>query len=446
MPVSSAIDRPADPLLRGEYFYGNPCGGSSDSCRWTYPGATGFPASARVASQSDVVVGVEVAYAAPSAPRPVQPIEPVGGSPACLKDSECPPTEVCQQGVCVDLAPPVPIPGAVYGITKLYCADAVQVAMGANTPTATVPTSFDAPTGIGVSTGTLSAPAGAYALDGFQIVFTSDGATQLAATYRRFAHDQNSRTRTVTAFLPSKPSPSSQSDSVGCYRSSNDLYLSGVDQAETQTGWSISAGGHMPQLGSLSLGCTDYTNVFQMPDAQKVACCLGRGGGCWWGGYTPQSKKCDDVMAKYCRPLCSGGTCADQACNCLGSPLAVDGVAQCFDTRCANNTGAYRTGVMSVDSQCPGKGLTCAELAALGGGAYVAVGVRPPTGCGGSPDEPSGGGLVWLEKNPIWAVVFVVFVILLAFALMPSGGGPRSRDGPKLPPGALPALPPLAGI
>jgi hypothetical protein len=195
--------------------------------------------------------------------------------------------------------------------------------------------------------------------------------------------------------------------------------------------------------GDVASGITG--DVFLTPDDRKVACCLRKIYGCL-DGYYPQSKKCDDFMAKHCSPLCSGGACADPACNCLGSPLAADGVAQCFDARCVNKTQAYRTKAMSDDSKCPGKNLTCAEFAALGSRANVAQGVQLPTGCGGSPDQPGGGIIDWLKKNPNWAVVFIVFVILLAFALMPSGGGSGSRRDPKLPPGALPPLPPLTTV
>ena len=440
--------RPDDPLLRGDVardiFGGNQCGNTADNCKWSYGGQTGFPSSAQ-APQTDVVVGVEVAYVAPGTQPALTPLAPVGGSPECLTSGDCPYGHDCVNGACTQPAPPIVVPGAVYGITKIYCADAAQVATGNNTATSTVATGISAPSG--AKTGTLSAQRGAYALDGFQIVYTSEGATQVAASYRPFAHAQGSGSRALTAFLPAQATHSSQSVTLGCYSGTADLYLSGLDEAETDSGWSLSVGGGAPpQLGALSLGCTDYTDVFQMPDAQKVACCLGKGTGCWWGGYDPQSKKCDEIMAKYCRPLCAGGTCADPACNCLGSPLAADGVAQCFDARCANSTGAYRTKAMSNDPNCPGKNLTCAGFAALGSGAYVAQGVQPPTGCGGSPDPPGGGVVAWLKKDPIRAVVFIVFVILLAFALLPDGSGAGSRRVPKLPPGALPTLPPLATV
>lgn len=435
-------ERPSDPLLRGADTAYRFCGGTTDNCSWRYSGSTGYPVRAS-ASQSDVVVGVEVAYADPSQTPPVAPITPVGGSPGC------PPSEVCRHGARVDPPPPpIQVPGAVYGITKLYCADAEQVASGDNAPTSTVDTNLGVPTGTtGVLTGKLQAPTGAFALDGFQLYYGSDGATQIAASYRPFAHNQGTSTRSLTGFLPSQASKSSTSRILlGCYNSQGDLYLSGADQAETSSYMALSVGGFTPQLGSLGLECTDYTDVFQMPDSKKVACCLGTGSGCWWGQYFPQTEKCDDIMMKYCRPLCSGGTCADPACGCLGSPLAADGVAQCFDARCADDTGAYRTRNMK-QSDCKGKkSLTCKEWAALGGGTNVAKGVPLPSGCGGPPDTPSGGIIEWLEKNPSWAVVFIVFVILLAFALMPSGGGGGARRVPKLPPGALPTLPPLTTV
>lgn len=443
----------ADALLRpGEAsnesfggYYGVGCGGTTDSCKWNYPGSTGMAVSGQ-APQADVVVGVTVVYAAPYTTTPSNPIIPVGGSPACVHNSNCAVGMDCVGGVCVTPAPPVIIPGVVYGVTQLLCASAEKVASGSNTPTKTVDLSVKVPLGSKVLTATLSAASGAYALDGFSIAYSDDGATQLAATYRQFAHGVPAGSRTQTAYLPATATAGSLQATIGCSSSSYDLYLSGLGEAQSSSSWSMSVAGFVPQVGALNVGCTDFSDVFQMPDKNMVACCKGGGHNCWWGpgkGYLPQTKACDAVMAQHCRPLCAGGSCTDPACNCLGSPLAADGTAQCFDAGCADDSSAYRTKSMYNDPKCPGKNLTCAEYAALGA-ANVAKGVVLPMGCGGSPGPPPAGGGIfgWLKKNPIWAVVFVVFVILLAFALMPSSGG-GSGKVPKLPPGALPKLPSL---
>jgi hypothetical protein len=397
-----------------EYFGGYRAAGcnSDDACVWDYPGETTVTHTA-AASRTDVAVGVTIVYTEP----------------------------YTQEGKS--------FPGVVV-ITQLLCAAATAVAKGENTPTSTIGVAdtggararmhTSMATGEGGVTLDLVASPGNYALDGFKIAhLPTGGATQLAVTFRHFAHNEPAAGRASSRWYPYTATEGSQNAEIGCSSSSSDLYLSDITWAGTDN--------TPTTIGHLRAGCTDYADAFQMPTAGMVACCKGGGENCWWGpggGYYPQSAACDAVMSKYCPPLCSGGSCTDSACNCLGSPLAADGTAQCFDARCADNASAYRTAAMSKDPKCPGESLTCAEFAVLGPSG-VAKGAVLPSGCPGPPaPPPSGGILAWLQKNPTWAIIFVVFLILAAFALAPpSSGRGRSR---KLPPGALPELPSLGEI
>ena len=236
----------------------------------------------------------------------------------------------------------------------------------------------------------------------------------------------------------SKPPPSQyKSVTLGCSDSSGgkSLFLSGIVQKQTGSSGQLQSG----ELGYLGLQCADYKNVFNMSDAAKTTCCIGSGSGCYWGDYRPGTKPCDEFMAKHCAPLCSEGSCTDPVCGCIGSILSTS--AQCFDTKCRDEP-AYRTKSMSQSMDCKGKVLTCDQLAALGP-SNVATGVTLPTGCGSPPPPPSEQGwLAWLKNNPVWAVVFVVFVILLAFALKP----PKQSKRTLPPPGALPPLPSLSDV
>jgi len=412
--------------------YGVPsCGGSS----WSYPGPTGMAVNGQ-AGPADVVVGLEVYYYAPYTPPSPFLDASLGGDSSCQASDG----EVCYGGRCG--TPPPEVPGAVLGVSKLLCAGAEQVAQGRNAPdpAKTVDLGLTPPVvpHASVESATLAAPEGAYALDGARIVYSDGGATQLAASYRPFAQSVSERYRGLTGFLPSQASAvHTQTADIGCCPVGSDLYLWGLASARTEASpHSLPPG--FAALGALAVACQSYSDLFQMPGGKKLECCLGkRSWQCW--GYSPQSEKCDQALAAYCQPLCAGGVCADPVCSCLGSLVAADGVAQCFDSRCAGNPGAYKTAAMTA-AACRGKSLSCEEWTALG--KYVAPGVPIPSGCTG-PAPPSGGSVAaWLEKNPLILAAIVVFLIIVAFAAMYS----PEEAAPKLPLGALPSLPPLSEL
>ena len=421
------------------------CNGSSNNCSWSYSGSTGIVVNGK-AGPTDVVVGLEVYFYAPytyQAP-PITTIHSVSESfPNYKISNDCLNHEVYQDGQCVVPPPPIKVPGAVLGVSKLLCANAEQVAQSNNTsdPTKTVDLNFIPPVvhHANVKSATLTAPSGAYAIDGVRIVYSDDGVTQLAASYRPFAQNISEHNRKLTEYLPSKASIfiNTQMVDIGCYSSGNDLYLWGLAEALTES----SLPGFVPGLGMLTGVCLSYTDLFQMPDKKMIKCCLGETSqSCW--GYNPQSKKCDQDITTYCQPLCSDGVCIDHVCDCLGSPVT-DNSAQCFDSRCIGNSNAYKTMTMT-DAVCEGKDISCKEWSALGNGKYVASKIPIPSGCTGPAPPPGENIITWLGKNPFVLVAIIVFLILITFiATSPSG---ERRTTPNLPLGTLPSLPPLSDL
>ncbi|GFR88698.1 hypothetical protein ElyMa_002524600 [Elysia marginata] len=391
---------------------GPECGGTAGKCKWQYPGrSTGYLVKTR-APRSAVVVAIEVAYTPPKI------------TPASGKSS------------------PYQSPGVVYGITSLFCTNALKVASGHNAPDTAVATNVRVPKGPKVRRRVLHSPPGAYALDGFELYYTSDGMSQISVSYRPFVNKQKGISgRAHTGFVPPQASKPLEHYSLNCYNDQEHLFLSGVDQVETSPQTARQAKNFTPQLGGLGLNCTNYAGVFEkMPFSEKVACCVGIGPRCHWGEFYPQTEECDEVMSKHCLSQCQGGVCVDPVCGCLGSPLASDGKAQCFDARCADNPWAYHTHNME-QTDCKEKRLTCEEWAALKDGTSVALRAPPPPGCTG---VPPGKSVDWLTKNLVWVVVLLVLVLLLALMVMPAEN--ISRQRPQLPPGALPALPPLTSV
>lgn len=372
--------------------------GCASSYSWKYSGTTGSPLNAvATPSPASVIVGVEVYY-----------------------------TDASSNAS-----------GAVLGLSKIFCAAAENVFWGDNTSTTTVDFGFKPPeVPTAMKHGILQPPRGAYALDGFQIAYSVDGATRLACTYRTFAQGVDESARQLTDYFPENNTAAATTALVACCTKGQDLYLQALEEAFTTLPFVQPSFDFVARLGGLTIKCADYATFFQtIPSDKKIACCRGEK---WFmcGGYAPQTAKCDQTMATYCASLCTGGACADPVCGCLGSPLAGD--AACFDARCADSPEAYRTA--DASAICRGKILTCAQWNALGRGRFVATGVAQPLGC----DPPSGKNKLWewLKQNPLALGVMVLFLVLIVVIALESSQPNRKR----LPPGALPQLPALSEL
>lgn len=394
------------------------CGGSTLPCSSSYKGELG-PPNVLTCSDREVVVGVEVVYA--------EPVEMAGGSDPGYAVATY---DGLQDGAPRD-GPQSPrsiwIPGAVYGISKVFCANAEKVAGGDNAPTKVLHATVVAPDD--AKSARLLAEPGAWAFNGASPAYSRAGTAQIIFSYRPFTADSTAAQEMTTAPYPSTLAPGSvpTGATVGCLGGA--LFVGGLVWRPTAAA--------APELGGLSVVCVDYADVFATPDSNKVACCMGKGGHCAQDGYLPQTAKCDGLMRSFCGPLCADGSCANPVCACVGSPLAPDGLPQCFDSRCADNAGAYRLAGMPA-SACKNQSLSCAGWEKLGRGRYVAKGVAVPAGCAPPPF------LAWLRKNPLVVVAILILVILLAFGL--TALSRRQKRALRLPPGALPALPSLAQL
>ena len=348
---------------------------------WSYFGPTGLPFGAKTSS-TNVIVGFEIVYCDASATNP----------------------------------------SVVLGISKLLGANVEKVAYGENAPTETLSVPFALPNAydeLPWKRGVLQAPPGPYALDGLVLYYSAAGVTQLAGSHRLFAHGAGEATRRTTAFLPANSGQQiTTMVELRCPNAGGDFYLQSFEAALTKKNKTS------PQLGSITVGCTNFLDFFQMPPEKQLQCCRGEAlGECW--GRDAQSPICDQIMATRCEPLCSNGVCVDPACGCLGSPLASSGVAQCFDARCADNPAAYRTAQMAKDS-CRGENINCAQWSALSNGIYASKSVMaPPGGCTSQP-----GGVPWMSSNNM--LIIIIFVLTLALVISTTQSR-RIREVPPLP-------------
>lgn len=249
------------------------CGGSENPCAWDYPGPVGVSVTA-TAPPGHVVIGLEVCYREPARVRP-----PAGSVPAappdrtyaaleppCETTSDCPVGEVCAPGggpgYCTGALPiPMTVAGGVLGITKLLCAPAISVARGDDVPAVEVDLGYDPGLSalLGVTRGALIAPAG-HALDGVQIVYDAQGATQIACTYRAFAPGTSLGSRARTQFLPERPSPSTftLTTTLGCFAAGADLFMQGIRVALTEDSlYAVDLPAARSWLGAVAVGCAD---------------------------------------------------------------------------------------------------------------------------------------------------------------------------------------------
>lgn len=172
-------------------------------------------------------------------------------------------------------------------------------------------------------------------------------------------------------------------------------------------------------LNALGFGCRDYADELDTSAARQQACCAGTATNPdFCREFTPQSASCDTYMTKYCAGNCTSGSCLDVACGCLGSPVDLPG---CYDGRCADTPGAYRTALMEAGQQvCTAA--TCDIWQKLGEGQHLAKATPAPAGCAAAPSS-------------IFSNTTIIIILSLILLIMIAG---RLFDTKEIP---LPLIP-----
>ena len=376
----------------------------------------------------EVLVGVDVAYDEPAAHEGFLNLLGLSQSRAqglaqgCERDADCHTLgQVCsQQKRCVTPMVLRQPPGAVREVTAFYCAGADAVAGGATTAPVRHP--LAGADGAAALTATFTCPAG-QALTGATAWVNpqGDAVEQIQLNCNSFALGAApgaTSNKYPAALAPGSAAAATPLSTLG--GASTAIFANGLAQARKADA-----------LVALGFGCQDYAAEFDASDARQLACCAGTAKDpqlCH--DKTPQSAACDAYMVQYCANDCAGGTCHSAACGCLGSPVGLPG---CYDSRCADTPGAYRTAQIAQQEgpSCPSTA-SCDLWQLLGRGQYLTAKVPPPTGC-----PPAPGGGFSDEKAIIIVILFVLLVVLaVAYGRKPA----RPMFLPPPPPGIIDAF------
>lgn len=301
-------------------------------------------------------------------------------------------------------------PGTVRGITAYYCASAAAAA--GEPPRAMTRTPLAPATDVaGATIATFTCPAGQAFTGATAWIDGHQDTEQIQFNCSKFAPDAApgmlSSLYPSNLALGSSARPVKLSTLAGAPTA---LFNTAIAQAHNSAG----------VLNSLGFGCQDYADELDTSAARQRACCAGTATNPQFcRGFTPQSVTCDTYMAKYCAGNCTAGNCLDPVCGCLGSPVALPG---CYDNRCADTPGAYRTALIGGQQVCPAA--SCDIWQELGKGQYLAKETPAPSNC----------ALPLSLFSDTTIIVVLAFIILIMIA----GRLFNNRE----PPPALPIPPP----
>jgi len=340
----------------------------------------GTPGTYNTCPAGTVLIGADLAYTSP------QNVCPAGSKPPCLATSVQ--------------------PGAVQGINAYFCASNGNSKAIGNVEIAQYPANTAAMAAPS-KTATILCPDG-QALTGATAWTNSAGVVeQIQFNCSNF--EPGAAPGVQSGLYPTSPATSGTPHTLSTLaKAPTVLFANAVAQGQNTAG----------NLSALGFGCRDYADELDTSAARQQACCAGTATNpdlC--GDFTPQSAPCDTYMTKYCAGNCTSGSCLDVACGCLGSPVDLPG---CYDGRCADTPGAYRTALMAGQQVC--SAATCDIWQKLGEGQHLAKATPAPAGCDAAP--PS------IFSN-------TTIIIILSFILLIMVAG-RLFDAKEIP---LPLIP-----